>query len=954
MKKLTVLFLLILAGCGGSSSQSTLTPTNTMTPINISDNVFLPVVDFQFNDIDDMYQTFDSASGEKYFLDLNGFKKESIESLQDSAWRTNGFSNFLQIDNTYKLDHSFSIMLQVALASYPENLETPLMQQNPGSLFTLFNNFISLDLFLNSYGQWGFRIIANDDQLELMPESKLPLHEWVNVLFTYDNDKRQISIYLNGVEVAMTKTPSDLFAQGLANAKLNLARPMQPSLNTNTIVNGINGAYDKFIIWDELLSDEQIKIEMDKHLPTELSLQTTRLLTITNDRFLGDLHRPKYHPMPPANWTNEPHGLVYFNNQYHLFYQRGANSPVGLFKSWGQLVSNDLVRWTTSFDALLPSNPNEQTFDSKGIWSGDVFIKDSKAYAFYTSVNHTSEFNPSISLAVSDTNNLQNWSKLGPLFDKGTALDMRDPYLWEDNGKYHMLVGAKLSTGGGLVYYTSNDLLNWSKLDNFSTIDYSEMDIYSNIWEMPVFEKLIDETYILVVNPIGNSVSKNDEINPTRPVYWTGSWNGRQFSPYFSEPKNLDIIPGYLAPSVSRSAEDKLVAIGIVDERRSAIESISSGWSQALSIAREWYLMGDGLSIGQIPSENLVSLRREKLVDQTNWSFEGTEFLGNSRTLEAIIEFEVSLSNEIYGLILGANSDGSESTKLTYHVATQELTLDRTTSSLNSNVNNEKRTEVVDIDTYGVPTKFHVFIDHSVVNVFINDAVATSFRIYPSLGDSDSLGVFSDSSLVVNRAQLWQLSDGSIDDITFLVIPTSQSEVAQGVRLPYANNVVVLGAFDNALDMLENGWITTGDFKQPSDAEAWKGTTGVTKVGLNAVSTCEINFNAQGCDRPLGEFLSPTFTVSPESTWLAMLMSGGDGSVDVGMELIDADTNELLIEHRPSSCAPSYINGNEDWISFNLEKYQNRNLQIRIKDRHDGPCGFISFDHIHLRTTPLN
>lgn len=45
-------------------------------------------------------------------------------------------------------------------------------------------------------------------------------------------------------------------------------------------------------------------------------------LSIPASRFMTDYNRPKYHLMPAANWTNESHGLIYFNGMYHVLIRR--------------------------------------------------------------------------------------------------------------------------------------------------------------------------------------------------------------------------------------------------------------------------------------------------------------------------------------------------------------------------------------------------------------------------------------------------------------------------------------------------------------------------------------------------------------------------------------------------------------------------------------------------------
>ena len=61
--------------------------------------------------------------------------------------------------------------------------------------------------------------------------------------------------------------------------------------------------------------------------------------------FRDDPHRPQYHYLPPANWMNDPNGLIQWNGLYHLFYQYNPNRAFHGSVHWGHAVSHDLVHW---------------------------------------------------------------------------------------------------------------------------------------------------------------------------------------------------------------------------------------------------------------------------------------------------------------------------------------------------------------------------------------------------------------------------------------------------------------------------------------------------------------------------------------------------------------------------------------------------------------------------------
>jgi sucrose-6-phosphate hydrolase SacC (GH32 family) len=71
--------------------------------------------------------------------------------------------------------------------------------------------------------------------------------------------------------------------------------------------------------------------------------------------FYKEEFRPQFHFTARTGWLNDPNGLIYYNGEYHMYYQHNPFSVKWGNMSWGHATSKDLIHWEEQPAVLFPN-----------------------------------------------------------------------------------------------------------------------------------------------------------------------------------------------------------------------------------------------------------------------------------------------------------------------------------------------------------------------------------------------------------------------------------------------------------------------------------------------------------------------------------------------------------------------------------------------------------------------
>ena len=495
----------------------------------------------------------------------------------------------------------------------------------------------------------------------------------------------------------------------------------------------------------------------------------------------GDPHRPIYHYVNPENTLNDPNGLCFWQGRWHLFYQ--GYPPEDPRVHWGHAISDDLIHWRDLPYAIYP-DPEECCF------SGATMVEDDRVIAMY----HGTQVGNMV--ATSSDPLLLNWEKVTgqaviptpPQDGSPQEYTVFDPCIWKKGDYYYSLSAGMLPDGPGGkriaadFLFRSKDLATWEYLhpftedDRFTLVGDDGACPYfwpiGDRWILPFFSHMSGGQYLL-----GDYDMERDKFVVTS----AGLFNFGASTP-----------SGVHAPSATPDGEGGVIIIHNMNPGHP-----SEDWNQIMSLPRRVTLGEHEDELKIEPAGDVEALRGEHVhIDDTvlppNEEVVLEGISGNA--MELIVEIDAnnapmvelnvlrSPNREEYtriaffedrgfrmhrdlpesGALLASGTSAVPTFGAPRRVPVMQsiVSLDTSYSSTLPDALSRPPETAPIVLTDDEPLRLRVFIDKSIVEIFVNDQQCIAARVYP--GRDDSVGVSlraQGSAAILESLDAWQMSN---------------------------------------------------------------------------------------------------------------------------------------------------------------------------------------------------
>jgi len=449
-------------------------------------------------------------------------------------------------------------------------------------------------------------------------------------------------------------------------------------------------------------------------------LLTNELMKEAQEAAQNDANRPSYHFRPTALWMNDINGPVYYNGYYHIFYQMNPYDDVWQpCMHWGHAKSKDLVHWEIMPIAMWPS----LEFGETGCYSGcAAYNNKNELMFFYTKASELIGPQTPYELWAAvpeDTNNLTRLKKYtkNPLLTikshggPRVNWDWRDACVFRESGRAYIVIGA---TGCGLPVYEAMN-------DSFTTWKFRNI-MFDKDAECPQFAKINDK-WILILSDGGPE------------YFFTGTFDSQNCKFTAKRAGLIDYSKKHHYASYSfYDRNGSFIILGWIPGFK-----LGTGWNGCMAIPRIIEI-DENYNVSQKPIPQMALLRG-KSFDNSHLKLDNNQVRvqkidGNSA--EILAEFTDIRSRKI-GIRVRCSEDSKEFADISFDG--NRVSLDEFTA---------------DYVPIADSIKIYVFVDRSVVEVFIDNKICFTKVVYLN-PKSNNVEIYAQNGTTDLNLKAWEL-----------------------------------------------------------------------------------------------------------------------------------------------------------------------------------------------------
>jgi len=442
------------------------------------------------------------------------------------------------------------------------------------------------------------------------------------------------------------------------------------------------------------------------------------LLSAAQEKY-AERYRPQYHFTPPQNFMNDANGMIYFQGEYHLFYQHNPFGNVWGHMSWGHAVSPDMVRWK-NLPVAIPEHKDYMIFSGSSVVDENnvsgLCGKHPCLVAMYTAHKEGwQRQNIAYSLDRGRT-----WTDYAgnPVVDEKKP-DFRDPKVFWYEPQKKWVLATVFADERLARFYESRDLKTWKFLSEFGPAGTTDGQ-----WECPDLMQLLvegtnEKKWVLMI-----SRNPGAPQGGTGVQYFVGEFDGTKF--INETPDNVkqwvDFGKDFYATQrfANLPATDKrIIWMGWLGNWQYANKEPTSPWRGVQSIPRELFLKkcDQGYCVGQRPIKELNALREQP-----------EKITASMSVPTASLEADFTLSSAGTWTIIDARNN---SVVVGFDPAAHNVYIDRTKSGETSFSPDFPGRHASTLT--GSSLKVQAYLDQTTLELFFNDGERVmSERVYLS------------------------------------------------------------------------------------------------------------------------------------------------------------------------------------------------------------------------------